>query len=87
MAGHKGCSVTGRSDAQRRSSVESLHELCHYAGKQGITIGPEPLNRYEHFFVNTASEAVALIREVGAPNLKVHASENDRSTPGSGHTD
>jgi D-psicose/D-tagatose/L-ribulose 3-epimerase len=107
--------VAGRTGEQRARSVESLHELCRYALPKGITIGLEPLNRYEHFFINTAAEAVALIREVGAPNLKVHldtyhmnieeksfreavvssrdllvhvhAAENDRGTPGTGHID
>jgi D-psicose/D-tagatose/L-ribulose 3-epimerase len=107
--------VSGRIDAQRARSVESLHELCRYARSRGVTLALEPLNRYEHFFINTAAEAVTLIREVGAPNLKVHldtyhmnieeksfrgaivsmrdllvhvhAAENDRGVPGTGHID
>jgi len=107
--------VAGRTETQRRYSVESLQILCEYAREQGVTIGLEPLNRYEHFFVNTAAEAAALVREVGAPNLcvhpdtyhmnieekgfheavltaggllgHVHAAENDRSIPGTGHVD
>jgi D-psicose/D-tagatose/L-ribulose 3-epimerase len=105
----------GRTPEQRRRSVEALGEVCAHARERGVSLGLEPLNRYEHYFVNTAAEAVALVREVGAPNLKVHldtyhmnieekslhdavlsargllahvhASENDRGTPGSGHLD
>ena len=105
----------GRTAEQRRRSVESLREACAYAGERGIELGLEPLNRYEHYFVNTAAEAASLAREVGASNLKVHldtyhmnieeksfhdavveagtllghvhAAENDRSTPGTGHVD
>ncbi len=105
----------GRTAAQRRRSVDSLREACAYAGERGVTLGLEPLNRYEHYFVNTAAEAVDLAREVGAANLvvhldtfhmnieeksfhdavvatggllgHVHAAENDRSTPGTGHVD
>jgi D-psicose/D-tagatose/L-ribulose 3-epimerase len=105
----------GRTTEQRKRSVESLHALCEYARSAGVTIGLEPLNRYEHFFINTAAEAVDLVREVGAENLKVHldtyhmgieeksfhravlaargmlghvhAAENDRGTPGTGHLD
>jgi len=105
----------GRTAEQRRRSVDSLREACDYARERGITLGLEPLNRYEHYFLNTAAEAVSLIREVDAANLKVHldtyhmnieeksfhdavvsargflehvhASENDRSTPGTGLVD
>jgi D-psicose/D-tagatose/L-ribulose 3-epimerase len=62
----------GRTSVQRVRSVESLRELCLYARHRGVTLGLEPLNRYEHFFVNTAAEAVSLVREVGASNLRVH---------------
>ena len=105
----------GRTPEQRRRSVEALREVCAYARERGVTLGLEPLNRYEHYFVNTAAEAVSLVGEVGASNLKVHldtyhmnieeksfrqavvtaggllahvhASENDRGTPGTGHVD
>jgi len=62
----------GRTADQRKRSVESLQGLCAYARKAGVTIGLEPLNRYEHFFINTAAEAAALIIEVCADNLKLH---------------
>jgi D-psicose/D-tagatose/L-ribulose 3-epimerase len=105
----------GRTPEQRRRSVEALRELCAFAQERGVTLGLEPLNRYEHYFVNTAAEAAALARDVGAPNLRVHldtyhmnieeksfrgavreaggllahvhASENDRGTPGTGLVD
>ena len=110
-----GGAARGRTADQRKLSVESLQDLCLHAAKAGVTIGLEPLNRYEHYFINTAAEAVVLIREAGADNLKVHldtyhmnieeksvhgavltagsllahvhASENDRGTPGSGLVD
>jgi len=67
-----GSAAGGRTAAQRARSVESLQRLCGHAAKRGVTLGLEPLNRYEHFFVNTASEAVSLVNEVGASNLRVH---------------
>jgi D-psicose/D-tagatose/L-ribulose 3-epimerase len=110
-----GSAAGGRTPEQRRRSVTALREVCAFARERGVTLGLEPLNRYEHYFVNTAAEAVSLAREVGAANLKVHldtyhmnieeksfrdavlsargllahvhASENDRSTPGTGHVD
>jgi len=67
-----GCAAAGRTMEQRKRSVESLCELSAWALRSGLAIGLEPLNRYEHYFVNTAAEAAALIRETGAGNLKVH---------------
>jgi len=61
-----------RTAVQWEHSVQSLYELARYAAPKGITIGLEPLNRYEHFFINTADDAVSLIQDIGEPNIKLH---------------
>jgi D-psicose/D-tagatose/L-ribulose 3-epimerase len=61
-----------RTQAQWDRSVESLRECARHAAKHGVTIGLEPLNRYEHFFINTAADAVKLIEDIGEPNVRVH---------------
>jgi D-psicose/D-tagatose/L-ribulose 3-epimerase len=38
----------------------------------GVTLGLEPVNRYESNLVNTAAQALALIEEAQAPNIVVH---------------
>lgn len=63
----------GRTAAQWRWSVENLRFLARYAAEHNVTLALEPLNRYEHYFINTVGDAVQLIREVGEPNVKVHA--------------
>ena len=110
-----GAAASGRDPGQRRRSVDILREVCAYAARRGVTLGLEPLNRYEHYFLNGAAETADFVREVGAPNLRVHldtyhmnieeksfhgavlatrgllahvhASENDRSIPGTGLVD
>ena len=64
--------TTGRSQAQWEHSVRSLRETARYAASQGVTLGLEPLNRYEHFFINTTADAALLIKDIGEPNVKIH---------------
>jgi D-psicose/D-tagatose/L-ribulose 3-epimerase len=63
---------TGRTEEQWKHSVSSLREMARHAAPKGVTIGLEPLNRYEHFFINTTEEALLLIRDVNEPNVKLH---------------
>ena len=66
--------ITGkaRTEQEWRYSVEALREVCQYANGYGIALGLEPVNRFETYFLNTAADAVRLIKDVGMPNLKVH---------------
>ena len=63
---------TMRNEEQWERSVRSVREMALYAAPLGVTIGLEPLNRYEHFFINTAEEALMLIRDVNEPNVMLH---------------
>jgi len=63
---------TKRNEAQWAHSVRSLREMARYAALKGITLGLEPLNRYEHFFINTVEEALLLIKDINEPNVKLH---------------
>ncbi|MEM6372269.1 MAG: sugar phosphate isomerase/epimerase family protein [Pseudomonadota bacterium] len=42
------------------------------AKKAGITLGIEPVNRYETHLINTAAQGVAMIERVGADNIFLH---------------
>jgi len=61
-----------RTVAQWEKSTENLQLIAQYASSQGIVIGIEPLNRYEHFCINTVADAVLLIQNIGESNIKVH---------------
>lgn len=95
--------------------VNNLREISGIALDAGVTIGVEPLNRFETSMINLVDQAVNLIEDVGSDVYKVHidmfhsnieeksipdcirklgnklchlhACENDRGSPGSGHQD
>ena len=64
------------SDEQRKQEwgycVDNLKAVAGLARSCGVTIGIEPLNRFETDMVNLAEKASALIAEVGSPAYKVH---------------
>ena len=66
--------ITGRrrTEDEWRRSVEALKEICRFARDYNVTLGIEPVNRFETYFLNTVSDAVRLARDVGEPNIKVH---------------
>ncbi|NLF28313.1 MAG: sugar phosphate isomerase/epimerase, partial [Clostridiales bacterium] len=57
--------------ATRARSIASVREMADEAAKYGVTLMMEVVNRFEHFLLNTAEEAVAYVRDVGRPNVKV----------------
>ena len=72
----------------RKNFVESLKEICEYAGERGITILFEPLNRYEAYpgVLTSVYEAISLIKELGFSNTGIqpdiyHMNIEDASIP------
>ena len=53
-------------------SAEALKEVARFAGDYGITLGIEPVNRYETNLLNTASQAKRLKGMIGEANVGVH---------------
>ncbi len=62
----------GRNQQEWDWCVEGLQEVAEFAGKHGVTLASEPLNRFETYFVNIAEDAVKLAEAVGSPYFKVH---------------
>ena len=54
------------------NSVEIIRNLCNQAKNMGITIGLEPVNRYESNLINTASQAIDFINLTENDNLFIH---------------
>ena len=48
--------------------AEGQRVMASAAGEAGLTLAVEPLNRFECYALNTASDAARLVAEVGAPN-------------------
>ena len=53
-------------------SAAGLKEVCRYARDFGVTVGVEPVNRYETYLVNTCRQAVELVSMIDEPNAAVH---------------
>ncbi len=57
---------------QWQTVVEHLKDLSAYAEKVGVNLAIEPLNRYETDFINTAAQALKMIKDVGSNSLLLH---------------
>lgn len=51
--------------------VENLKKVGEVAEDCGVVVGLEPLNRFESDMINTADQALALVKEVNSPNIKI----------------
>lgn len=61
----------GRTEEEWKWCVESLRAAAVHAEKAGVTLAVEPLNRFETYFLNTAEDAIKLVKAVDHPSLKV----------------
>ena len=73
LAGRLGASDDQEWRTRRAWALEGLAALCRAAEPLGVTLLLEPLNRYESDYINTLSDAADILREIGAPNLKLLA--------------
>ena len=53
-------------------SAECLREVAIFANDFGVTIGIEPVNRYETYLINTCEQALKLKEMIGESNIKIH---------------
>ena len=56
---------------ERAWCVENLKRISKVANDHGVIVGLEPLNRFETDMVNTADQALSIVKEVASPNLKI----------------
>lgn len=73
---------------ERAWCVDILKEVSQIAGDCGVTLGLEPLNRFETDMVNTVDQALSILDEVGNPNLKLvldtfHSNIEEKDIPAS----
>ena len=63
-------------DAQKKQEwawcVENLRQLGKVATDAGVTVGIEPLNRFETDMINLVEQAVTLVRDVDSPAYRIH---------------
>ncbi|MFI8378353.1 sugar phosphate isomerase/epimerase family protein [Leeuwenhoekiella sp. NPDC079379] len=60
------------TDAEKDTVVNVWGEAALYALERGITMGIEPINRYESYVCNTSDNVLELIEKTGMPNLALH---------------
>ena len=63
-------SGNGPTAAELKRSVSSQRAIGDHAGKHGVTIGLEALNRFECYLVNTMDDLAAHIDAIGHPNIR-----------------
>jgi D-psicose/D-tagatose/L-ribulose 3-epimerase len=53
-------------------AAENLHELAEHADRMGVRVVIEPMSRFRIHLVNTAAQAVNLVRLADHPNISVN---------------
>jgi D-psicose/D-tagatose/L-ribulose 3-epimerase len=71
---------------ERDWCLENLAKVGKVAQECGVVVGVEPLNRFETDMVNTADQALSLVREAAHPNIKIsldtfHGNIEEKSIP------
>lgn len=60
-----------RTSDEWKWAVECFQSLGDTLDQNAVTLGIEPLNRFETYFLNTAADAVALSEAIGHPRIGV----------------
>lgn len=71
-AGSDGESWERAAKEEWNLAVDSVRQAARHAGRRGVLLAVEPINRYETFLVNTAEQGLAFISEVGSESVKLH---------------
>jgi D-psicose/D-tagatose/L-ribulose 3-epimerase len=71
---------------ERERCLKNMRIVGKIAGDRGVTIGIEPLNRFENDMINTVEQALSLIIEIDSPNIKLlidtfHANIEEKNIP------
>jgi D-psicose/D-tagatose/L-ribulose 3-epimerase len=57
---------------EKKRVAEVLGELRQYATPKGVSLGIEPVNRYETYLCNTGSDAIDYFKAIGAGDMIIH---------------
>ena len=77
---------TGPTADEWRWGVDSMRQVAEHAGKVGVTLALEYLNRFECYLLNTAADGARFCRDVGHPRCKMmydtfHSHIEEKDTP------
>ena len=62
---------TSASSDEQQWAIENLQQLAEYAGKQGVTLALEYLNRFESYLVSSTDELINLADRINHPSCKL----------------
>ena len=60
------------TEADYEVIARSLRRVARHAATLGVSLGLEPVNRYETYLVNTTDQALDLIARIDEPNVFLH---------------
>ena len=63
--------LENQKDRLFEQSVGSLRSLANIAENEDVLLNIRPVNRYEHYFLNTASDALQFVRAVNHPSCGI----------------
>lgn len=66
--GMKGLPAPGYAE----TAAASLSQAADTAEKHGVSLAIECINRYENSFINTVSQGLSLLRQIGRSNVGLH---------------
>ncbi|MEQ8790739.1 MAG: sugar phosphate isomerase/epimerase [Pirellulaceae bacterium] len=61
----------GPTSDEWKWGVESMRQVAEHAGKVGVMLGVECLNRFECYLLNTHADSARFAKEVGHPNCRM----------------
>lgn len=66
--------LTGKPPTEKELEevVRVLKQVARYAVGQGISLGIEPVNRYETYLINLAEQVASVIDRIDEPNVFAH---------------
>ena len=64
-------SGAGPTADEWKRGVESMRPVAEHAGKVGVMLGVECLNRFETYLLNTHADSARFVREVNHPNCRM----------------
>lgn len=62
-------SGTGATKDEKKYAAETLRTVAEYAAKAKVRLAIEYLNRFECYFINTAVDTAAFVKQVNHPNF------------------